>query len=54
MSSSSSTQDDFRDMENEDFNSSGCGDMSFELSGDNAENFNIVSPQPVRRMSNSR
>ncbi|XP_050316165.1 wee1-like protein kinase isoform X2 [Anthonomus grandis grandis] len=49
----SSVQDDFRELETEDLNSSGCGDMSFELSSDNAENSSFMSPQPFRRLNNS-
>lgn len=50
MSCSSNNLDDFRELENEDFNSSGCGDMSFELSGDIVQNSSFGSPQLVRKM----
>ncbi|ENN71650.1 hypothetical protein HUJ04_000937 [Dendroctonus ponderosae] len=50
MSGSTSFQEDFRDVDNEGNNSSGCLDMSFETSG---ENFPL-SPQPIRRKDTFR
>ncbi|KAL1500796.1 hypothetical protein ABEB36_006239 [Hypothenemus hampei] len=38
-------------LEHDDFNSSGCGDMSFELSGDNADDLS-PSPQTSRKKFN--
>ncbi|XP_030757239.1 wee1-like protein kinase [Sitophilus oryzae] len=50
MSSSNNTQAEFRDIEVEDFNSSGCGDMSFELSGD----VSPPSPHTTRKIGFSQ
>ncbi|XP_066144433.1 wee1-like protein kinase [Euwallacea fornicatus] len=44
-----SSQEDFKYMENEDVNSSGYGDMSFELSYDNGEDLDSGSPQSARK-----
>ncbi|CAG9770161.1 unnamed protein product [Ceutorhynchus assimilis] len=61
MSGSSNTEGDFRHVENEDFNSSGCGeDISFELSADksfdenNMDTDGMISPGPLRRSNYSR
>lgn len=53
MSVCSYSPDDSNNMENDDFNSSGCGDMSFEMSGDTAEDLNM-SPQHARKLNFSR
>ncbi|XP_076256343.1 wee1 kinase isoform X2 [Rhynchophorus ferrugineus] len=46
MSFSNIGSDEFRDVEVEDFNSSGCGDMSFELPGDASP----ASPPSIRKI----
>lgn len=50
MSVCSYSPDDSNNMENDDFNSSGCGDMSFEMSGDTAEDLSM-SPQHTRKLN---